>query len=79
MQAAIVFLWIWAPFAIVFGVCAVRFRRRISQGIRANWEARGMKVGPRTQSPVVVAAGGVVFIVGGACAIVGLVLGVLGG
>jgi uncharacterized membrane protein len=73
------FVWIWSPFAILFGLFWVIFRQRVSKGIRENWRERQMKVGPRTQSPATVAAAGALFMVAGVGVLVGYATGVLRG
>ncbi|GAA4267135.1 hypothetical protein [Frondihabitans peucedani] len=68
---------IWGPFAIVFGTCFVVFRQHISRQARAQRERRGIKIGPNTQSPAVMAIGGVILVCAGIFALVGGATGLL--
>lgn len=68
---------IWGPFAIVFGACFIVFRRQISRQARAQRERRGTRIGPNTQSPSVMALGGVIFVCAGIFALVGGATGLL--
>jgi hypothetical protein len=59
------FALIWAPFAILLGAFFIVFRRTVSNAARARRERQGIRVGPNTQSPALMAAGGAFFMVVG--------------
>lgn len=65
MSDAVILGSIWAPAAIVFGVVFILKRHRISELAREQMRRRGQRVGPRTQSPLVMAVGGAICIVAG--------------
>lgn len=67
----------WGPFAVVFGTCFIIFRRQISRMARAQRNMRGARVGPSTQSPILMAIGGAFFIVVGIVVFVGALMGFL--
>ncbi|ROQ40735.1 hypothetical protein EDF46_0096 [Frondihabitans sp. PhB188] len=73
-----VFALVWGPLAIVFEVCFILFRGHISRAARAQRERRGIRVGPNTQSPALMAVGGAVFIAVGIFVLVGVSTGLLG-
>lgn len=61
---------VWGAVAIVFGVFFVLQRERISRAAREVRARRGGRVGPRTQSPALMAAGGAFLVVAGAAVLV---------
>jgi len=60
----------WGAVAVVFGVFFVLQRDRVSRAARRVRARRGGHVGPRTQSPGVMAAGGAFLVVAGAAVLV---------
>ncbi|PPG51013.1 hypothetical protein C5C24_08505 [Rathayibacter sp. AY2B3] len=65
---------VWAPIAIVFGAVFIGRREWISARARDQMRRRGQRVGPRTQSPVVMAAGGALLVVVGVVVVILLTL-----
>jgi hypothetical protein len=68
---------VWGAVAIVFGVFFVLQRDRISRAAREVRARRGGRVGPRTQSPGLMAAGGTFLVVAGAAVLVAGLTGAL--
>ena len=71
------FALLWGPFAIVLGTCFIVFRERISAKARAQYVARGRKLTPSTQSPMLMAVGGSFFVVLGFVVLVGGMTGAI--
>lgn len=61
---------VWGAVAVVFGVFFVLQRDRISRAALEVRARRGGHVGPRTQSPRLMAAGGAFLVVAGAAVLV---------
>ncbi|GAA3747433.1 hypothetical protein GCM10022239_23710 [Leifsonia bigeumensis] len=68
---------VWGPFAMIFGTCFFFFRNQISRLARAQRVRRGYAIGPHTQSPLLMAAGGLSLVIVGALVAAGGATGIL--
>jgi hypothetical protein len=71
------FALLWGCLATIMGACFIVFRRQVSGIARRQRLRRGQHVGPRTQSPAVIAAGGAVLVIVGPLVIIATRLGIL--
>ncbi|BDZ49145.1 hypothetical protein GCM10025867_13860 [Frondihabitans sucicola] len=71
------FALLWGPFAILFGAFFIVFRRTVSNAARARRERQGIRVGPNTQPPLLMALAGGFFMVVGVVALIAALTGAI--
>ena len=71
------FVILWGCLATTLGGCFLLFRQQVSAAARRWRASRGGYVGPNTQSPAVIAAGGAFFLVVGPLVIIAAATGLL--